>query len=90
MPAMERVPRNRLPWLVLAGLLAVGIAVPMTGSELGLGGFAESGASASPSAVSQASSSGPVASPTVAPTSTPSASSPSSEPASSPSTSSRP
>ena len=87
MPAMERVPRNRLPWLVLAGLLAVGIAVPMTGSELGLGGFAESGASASPSAVSQASSSGPVASPTVAPTSTPSASSPSSEPSSSPSTS---
>lgn len=94
MPAMERVPRNRsprqgiprgrLPWLVLAGLLAVGIAVPMTGSELGLGGFAGPGASASPSVLAETSPSGP-ASPPVVPTSTAVAPSASSQPSKSPS-----
>ena len=35
---MPRLTANRLPVLVIAGLLILGIAVPMTGSELGLGG----------------------------------------------------
>jgi capsule synthesis protein PGA_cap len=86
MPAMERVPRDRLPWLVLAGLLAVGIAVPMTGSELGLGGFAGSEASAAPSVVAVASPPGPAASETLPPVLPSPSSVPSPTPSTAPST----
>ena len=37
MPAMRRRSVNRLPLLVVAGLIVVAIAVPMTGGELGFG-----------------------------------------------------
>ena len=37
---MPRPALNRLPVLVVAGLLLVGIAVPMSGGELGFGGTA--------------------------------------------------
>ncbi len=86
MPAMERVPRDRLPWLVLAGLLAVGIAVPMTGSELGLGGFAGSEASAAPSVVAVASPPGPAATETLPPVVPSPSSVPSPTPSTAPST----
>jgi len=58
---------NRLPLLVVAGLLVVGIAVPMSGGELGFGGGlrASPSASASPAASREA-----VASPTQAPSPT--------------------
>src|SRR5688572_28668009 len=38
MPAMPRLPTTRLPLLVVVGLLAFSVAVPMAGSELGFGG----------------------------------------------------
>ena len=37
MPAMRRSPLNRFPLLVVAGLVVLGIAVPMSGGELGFG-----------------------------------------------------
>jgi poly-gamma-glutamate synthesis protein (capsule biosynthesis protein) len=77
MPAMPRVPSNRLPIVVLAGLLLVGIAVPMTGGELGFGTTSNRGPAASPSA-----SLGAVGSSTPSPSGT---SSPSVEPSSTPS-----
>jgi Bacterial capsule synthesis protein PGA_cap len=53
MPAMPRLqptrlPTSRLPLLIVVGLLVLGVAVPMTGSELGLGGSL--GPSTSPTA----------------------------------------
>ncbi|HET8785711.1 MAG TPA: CapA family protein [Candidatus Limnocylindrales bacterium] len=74
---MPRPPVNRLPLLVVAGLLVIGIAVPMTGAELGLGSTVSpnpSGA-ASPSGDLAAVPSGSAPSPSV-PASSPSASSP--------------
>ncbi len=68
MPAMQRSSLNRLPVLVIAGLLVVGIAVPMSGGELGFGGAA--GASAPPSASAAL---GDGASPTPVQTPTPTA-----------------
>ena len=67
MPAMRRPSLNRFPLLVVAGLLLLGIAVPMTEGELGFG----VGAGSAPSA--SAGTSGPlgvVGSPTVLPTGT--------------------
>src|SRR5690349_13960687 len=46
MPPMRRPPVNRLPLLVVAGLLAIGIAVPISEGELGFG----AASNASPSA----------------------------------------
>ena len=48
---MRRLTENRLPVLVVAGLLALGIAVPMSGGELGFGAGSSvpSGVPASPS-----------------------------------------
>jgi poly-gamma-glutamate capsule biosynthesis protein CapA/YwtB (metallophosphatase superfamily) len=46
MPAMPRLSTTRLPLLIVVGLLVLGLAVPMTGSELGFGGTR--GPSASP------------------------------------------
>jgi hypothetical protein len=62
MPAMPRLNSNRVPILVVAGLLVLGIALPMTGGQLGLGSSATPSAAASPSSI------GGVASPTLAPT----------------------
>jgi Bacterial capsule synthesis protein PGA_cap len=53
--------------LVIAGLLIVGIAVPMSGGELGFGGVADTASTASPSAL------GVGATPTPAPTPEPTA-----------------
>jgi poly-gamma-glutamate synthesis protein (capsule biosynthesis protein) len=52
MPAMPRLSTTRLPILVVVGLLVLGIAVPMTGGELGFGGSIASspGPSVTPSA----------------------------------------
>ena len=60
---MPRLPTTRLPILIVVALLALGIAVPMTGGELGFGG-----AATSPS---------PAASPSTAHLASPSAGSPS-------------
>ena len=78
---MRRPPVNRLPLLVVAGLLAVGIAVPITEGELGFGAASSSGPSSSPSpsgsAVAVASSppTGTAAAPSIEPTATPAPSS---------------
>jgi hypothetical protein len=40
MPAMSRLRSNRVPALLVTGFLLVGIAVPMSGGELGLGSSA--------------------------------------------------
>jgi capsule synthesis protein PGA_cap len=81
MPPMRRPPVNRLPLLVVAGLLAIGIAVPLSEGELGFG----APSSASPSAVASASASAAAAvsppptqggSPSAAATPTPGPSSP--------------
>jgi Bacterial capsule synthesis protein PGA_cap len=74
MRAMPRLTSNRVPVLVVAGLLALGVALPMTGGELGLGG--------GPSPRPISSGLGVVASPTLAPTTaeTPSPSSVAPEP----------
>jgi hypothetical protein len=78
---MRRPPVNRLPLLVVAGLLAIGIAVPLSEGELGFG----AASSASPSAVASASASAAAAvsppptqggSPSAAATPTPGPSSP--------------
>jgi Bacterial capsule synthesis protein PGA_cap len=61
MPTMPRLSTPRLPLLVVVGLLVLGVAVPMAGTELGLGG-AGSSPTASPSAF------GAGATPTPAPT----------------------
>lgn len=83
MPMMPRVSSKRLPIVVLAGLLLVGIAVPMTGGELGFGSTATRapGASSSPSlgavdapSATPSSPSSPSASPSPATTPTPTAS----------------
>jgi Bacterial capsule synthesis protein PGA_cap len=42
MPAMPRFSSRRLPILIVVGLLVLGVAVPMTGGELGFGGLAAS------------------------------------------------
>jgi capsule synthesis protein PGA_cap len=74
MPAMQRLPTTRLPMLVVVGLLVLGIAVPMTGSELGFGG---SQASASPAgsggSVAGVPSPSPAATPIQSPGTTPEA-----------------
>ena len=70
---------NRVPLLVVAGLLVVGIAVPMTGGELGFGATSTTtpSVSVSPSPVGgvgsadPTASSSPSAAPTVAPSPTP-------------------
>ncbi|HET9085186.1 MAG TPA: CapA family protein [Candidatus Limnocylindrales bacterium] len=78
---MPRPPVNRLPLLVVAGLLAIGIAVPISEGELGFG----AASTASPSAVASASGSAAAAvsptptqggSPSAAATPTPGPSSP--------------
>jgi hypothetical protein len=73
MPAMRRPPLNRLPLLVISGLLVLGIAVPMSGGELGFGSGAGAGAtpSAAPSPsgpLGAAGSPSPAASPSAGPT----------------------
>ena len=76
MPAMRRRSVNRLPLLVVAGLLVVGIAVPMTGGELGFGASSSPlpSVSASPSGVGAGGSSSPApASPSASPTDAPAA-----------------
>ena len=72
---------NRLPLLVVAGLLAIGIAVPISEGELGFGAASiaspSTGPSPSGSAVAAATPpAGGSASPSVAPTATPGPSSP--------------
>jgi len=82
MPPMQRPPVNRLPLLVVAGLLAIGIAVPISEGQLGFGAAASSspsgGASASGSAVAAVSPTPPgsTAVPSVAATPAPGPSSP--------------
>ncbi len=66
MPAMPRLRMDRLPVLVIASLLVVGIAVPMSGGELGFGG-----AGSTPSAPSPSAALGGVVSPTPAQTPSP-------------------
>jgi poly-gamma-glutamate synthesis protein (capsule biosynthesis protein) len=61
MRAMPRLRSNRVPALVVAGFLVVGVAVPMTGGELGLGSSPTSPAGPS-------SALGAIASSTLAPT----------------------
>ena len=78
---MRRPPVNRLPLLVVAGLLAIGIAVPISEGELGFGAASSAspstGTSPSGSAVAAATPpAGGSASPSVAPTATPGPSSP--------------
>jgi hypothetical protein len=67
---------NRIPLLVVAGLLVVGIAVPMTGGELGFGATSTTppSVSVSPSPVGGVGSADPTASstPSTAPTVVPS------------------
>jgi poly-gamma-glutamate synthesis protein (capsule biosynthesis protein) len=67
MRAMQRSTLNRLPVLVIAGLLLVGIAVPMSGGELGFGGSASAPPRPSPTPAE-----GAVASATASPTAAPS------------------
>jgi hypothetical protein len=69
MPGMRRPSLNRFPLLVLAGLLVLGIAVPMSEGELGFG--ASAGASATPTMSAGSSGGvGVVGSPTLIPTGT--------------------
>jgi Bacterial capsule synthesis protein PGA_cap len=74
MPAMPRLSTTRLPLLVVVGLLVLGVAVPMAGTELGFGGSAPTTSPTAPAA-SVASRPSPTAAPTVvatpAPTATP-------------------
>src|SRR5262245_37251422 len=74
MPAMPRLTPNRIPLLVLGALLVVGIAVPITGGELGFG----SSATPLPSPTSVGL--GAIGSPTAAPTATTAPSAPASSP----------
>jgi poly-gamma-glutamate synthesis protein (capsule biosynthesis protein) len=74
MPPMRRPPVNRLPLLVVAGLLVIGIAVPMTGTELGLGSTGSAGPSVA-SSPSGGLAAVPSPSSPAAPTSSPSSSS---------------
>jgi len=82
MPPMRRPPVNRLPLLVVAGLLAIGIAVPISEGELGFGATSSSspsaGTSPSGSALAAVSPTPPQgsASPSPAASSTPAPSSP--------------
>ena len=82
MPPMRRPPVNRLPLLVVAGLLAIGIAVPISEGELGFGATSSSspsaGTSPSGSALGAVSPTPPQgsASPSPAASSTPAPSSP--------------
>jgi poly-gamma-glutamate synthesis protein (capsule biosynthesis protein) len=81
MPPMRRPPMNRLPLLVVAGLLAIGLAVPISEGELGFGAASSASPSTGPSpsgsAVAAATPpAGGSASPSVAPTATPGPSSP--------------
>jgi hypothetical protein len=78
MPAMPRLSTTRLPLLVVLGLLAFSVAVPMAGSELGFGGG--QAPATSPSAPTGSLAGGPsetpatpepTAAPTPAPTATP-------------------
>ena len=74
MPPMRRLTENRLPVLVVAGLLALGIAVPMSGGELGFGAGSSvpSGVPASPSGpLGEAGSPSPVATASAEPTAAP-------------------
>jgi Bacterial capsule synthesis protein PGA_cap len=71
---MRRLTENRLPVLVVAGLLALGIAVPMSGGELGFGAGSSvpSGVPPSPSApLGAAGSPSPAATASVEPTAAP-------------------
>jgi capsule synthesis protein PGA_cap len=67
MPAMRRPSLNRFPMLVVASLLVLGVAVPMSGGELGFGGSASPAPSTSPGASGLL---GAVGSPTFVPTAT--------------------
>jgi len=69
MPAMPRLPTTRLPLLLVVGLLALSVAVPMTGSELGFGG--SPGPSASPSGPGGSVAALPSATPAATPVATP-------------------
>jgi hypothetical protein len=76
MPAMPRLlttrpPTTRLPLLIVVGLLLLGLAVPMTGGELGFG--SSLGPSASPAAPAGSVAGLPSASPAATPTATPAA-----------------
>jgi poly-gamma-glutamate capsule biosynthesis protein CapA/YwtB (metallophosphatase superfamily) len=72
MPAMPRLSTTRLPFLIVVVLLVLGIAVPMTGGELGFGGSAASSASPSPtSSVAAIPSATPVASPSASSSASP-------------------
>jgi poly-gamma-glutamate synthesis protein (capsule biosynthesis protein) len=75
---MQRLPVNRLPLLVVGGLLVLGIAVPMTGGELGFSvgsGGAPAATPASPGGLGVAGATAtPVATATAPPTESPSAS----------------
>ena len=76
MPAMRRpqpsrLSTTRLPWLIVVGLLVLGVAVPMTGSELGLGG--SFGPTASPTATAGSVAGLPSATPAATPVPTPEA-----------------
>jgi Bacterial capsule synthesis protein PGA_cap len=75
MPGMRRLPLNRLPLLVLAGLLVLGIAVPMSGGELGFGAGSSTAPSGSPSSsggLGAAASPSPLATASPAPSEAPS------------------
>ena len=76
---MPRLSTRRLPILIVVALLVLGVAVPMTGGELGFGGLAPSPAAsgASPSAAFVPTGSPSASAPTVAP-------SPSASPSASP------
>ncbi len=75
MPAMLRRSTTRLPLLVVLGLLALSVAVPMAGTELGFGGGSAPTTSPTAPAASEAGRPSPSAQPTVeataAPTATP-------------------
>ena len=69
MPGMRRPSLNRFPLLVVAGLLVLGVAVPMSEGELGFGSNA--GASAAPTTSAGSSGGlGVVGAPTLIPTGT--------------------
>jgi capsule synthesis protein PGA_cap len=75
MPAMPRLSTTRLPMIVVVGLLVLGIAVPMSGGELGFGGSQAASASpvASGGSVAGVPSTNPSAMPSETPTATPEA-----------------
>jgi hypothetical protein len=81
MPAMPRLSTTRLPILIVVALLVLGIAVPITDSELGFGGNAATSPSPSPSASTAVlSTPTPPASPTASPVPPSPAPSPSASP----------